>query len=389
MFEAIEDNAHSANIKVIGVGGAGNNAVEAMITSKMHNVDFIIANTDSKSIRASQAQTKIQLGMKLTKGLGSGTRPEIGKEAALESRSQIMELLKGADLLFIAAGMGGGTGTGAAPVIAEVAREAGILTVGIVTKPFIYEGKVKTEIATKGINELKKHVDSLIIIANDRLISQASKGMSLFDAFKPADDVLRQAVQGISELIMATGYMNLDFADVRTVMSVRGMAMMGLGTGTGEDKASIAIHMAISSPMLEDNDISGAKGVLVNITGSSTMSIDDYTTVNRIVSEHVHENATIKVGVVQDESLGDEIKVTVIATGFGGSFDNDSGSKLNKTMGPLNEKHPRGKNTLDIPTFQRDRGQDTKNSRLKLTDSPDLNEEDVFHIPTFMRRQVD
>lgn len=389
MFKAIEDTAHSANIKVIGVGGGGNNAVEAMITSNMHNVDFIIANTDSKSLRASQAKTRIQLGIKLTKGLGSGTRPEIGKEAALESRSQLVELLKGADLLFIAAGMGGGTGTGAAPIVAEAARVSGILTVGIVTKPFTYEGKVKNEIATKGINELKKYVDSLIIISNDRLISQASKGMSLFDAFKPADDVLRQAVQGISELIMATGYMNLDFADVRTVMSVRGMAMMGLGIGTGENKASDAINMAISSPMLEDNDISGAKGVLVNITGSSSMTIDDYTTVNRIVSEQVHENATIKIGVVQDDCVGDLIKVTMIATGFGGSFDNDRGSKLNRKIGASFESHPRGKNTLDIPTFQRDQVQDEKNSHFRAASSSKELDEDVFHIPTFMRKQVD
>lgn len=389
MIEAIEDTVHGANIRVIGVGGGGNNAVEAMITSNMHNVDFIIANTDSKSLRASQAQTRIQLGSKLTKGLGSGTRPDIGREAALESRPQLIEILKGADLLFIAAGMGGGTGTGAAPVIAEAAREAGILTVGIVTKPFIYEGKVKAEIAIKGINELKKHVDSLIIISNDRLISQASKGMSLFDAFKPADDVLRQAVQGISELIMSTGYMNLDFADVRTVMSVRGMAMMGLGIGTGEDRASDAINMAISSPMLEDNDISGAKGVLVNITGSSSMTIDDYTTVNRIVSERVHENAIIKIGVVQDDDIGDVIKVTVIATGFGGSFDNGSGNRLNREKGPLNEKYTRGKNTLDIPTFQRDRMQEEKNSNVRPTDTSDIIDEDVFHIPTFLRKQVD
>ncbi|MBV5339770.1 MAG: cell division protein FtsZ [Deltaproteobacteria bacterium] len=389
MFEATEDVIHSASIKVIGVGGGGNNAVEAMITSNMPNVDFIIANTDSKSLRASQAKTRIQLGSKLTKGLGSGTRPDIGREAALESRSQLVELLQGVDLLFIAAGMGGGTGTGAAPIIAEAAREAGILTVGIVTKPFIYEGKVKTGIAEKGIKELKKYVDSLIVISNDRLISQASKGMSLFDAFKPADDVLRQAVQGISELIMSTGYMNLDFADVRTVMSIRGMAMMGLGTGTGEERASVAINMAISSPMLEDNDISGAIGVLVNITGSSSMTIDDYTTVNRIVSERVHENATIKIGVVQDESIGDEIKVTVIATGFSGSFDNDSGNKLTRRSGPLNEKHPRGKHNLDIPTFQRDRLQDDKNSRLRPTDASEIIDKDVFHIPTFLRKQVD
>ena len=312
-----EEGEHIAKIKVIGVGCGGNNAVESMIASTMQNVDFIIANTDSKSLRATKAKTKIQLGSQLTRGLGTGTRPEIGREAALESRSQLIECLKGTDLLFIAAGMGGGTGTGASPIIAEVAREAGVLTVGIVTKPFTYEGKMKTKIADMGLLELRKCVDSLIVVSNDSLICHASKGISLVDAFKPADDVLRQAVQCISELILATGDMSLDFADVKTVMSVRGMAMMGIGIGTGEDKASKAIHMAISSPLMEDHDISSAKDVLINITGSSSsMFIDDYTIVNRIVSERVHENANIQIGVVQDDSIGDIIKVTVIATGF-------------------------------------------------------------------------
>jgi cell division protein FtsZ len=365
MFEAIEDEVLSPKIKVIGVGGGGNNAVEAMIRSKMPNVDFIIANTNYKSIRATKAQTKIQLGIQLTKGLGSGTRPEIGREAALESRLQLIELIRGADLLFIAAGMGGGTGTGAAPVIAELARKSGILTVGIVTKPFTYEGKVKTKIAENGIMELKKHVDSLIIISNDRLISNASKGMLLFDAFKPADNVLLQAVQGISELITSIGQVNVDFADVRTVMSKRGMAMMGLGVGTGEDKAAMAINMAISSPMLEDNDISGAKGVLVNITGSSSMSMDDYTTVSRIVTERVHESAEKKIGIVQDESIGDIIKVTVIATGFGDSFDNGGGDKPDKIERPVNDSHPHRKNILDIPTFIRTRKQNDNSGKLR------------------------
>ncbi|OHB33649.1 MAG: cell division protein FtsZ, partial [Desulfuromonadaceae bacterium GWB2_53_15] len=320
MFEFDETIEQSAVIKVIGVGGGGGNAVNTMVAHDIHKVDFIVANTDAQALRASKATSKIQLGRQLTKGLGAGTKPEIGRDAALEDRTQLTDALKGADLVFIAAGMGGGTGTGAAPVIAEVVRETGALTVGVVTKPFTYEGKAKSEVAELGINELKKHVDSLIIIPNDRLISQAGKNMSLFDAFKPSDDVLRQAVQGISELITTEGFMNLDFADVKTVMSVRGMAMMGIGIGTGEDKASTAVSMAISSPLLEDNDISGSKGVLVNITGSSSMTMDDYNTVNRIIAERVHESAIIKIGVVRDDSLGDTIKVTVIATGFGDRF---------------------------------------------------------------------
>ena len=391
MFEFDEAIDQGAVIKVIGVGGGGGNAVNTMIASTIHKVDFIVANTDAQALRHSKAAVKIQLGRQLTKGLGAGTKAEVGREAALEDRESLIDALKGADLVFIAAGMGGGTGTGAAPVIAEAARENGILTVGVVTKPFTYEGKPKTEVAESGIHELKKHVDSLIIIPNDRLISQAGKNMSLFDAFKPSDDVLRQAVQGISELITSTGFMNLDFADVKTVMSVRGMAMMGIGVGAGDNRAADAVNNAIASPLLEDNDISGAKGVLVNITGSTAMTMDDYNTVNRIVHEKVHEEANIKIGVVRDDDMGDTIKVTVIATGFGDRFDVERAHK--RTLGalPVLEKQPASsRNTLDRPTFIRDRQQTENVTRIRPSaGSFNEDDEDQYDIPTFLRKSVD
>ena len=389
MFEFDETIEQSAVIKVIGVGGGGGNAVNTMVAHDIHKVDFIVANTDAQALRTSKATTKIQLGRQLTKGLGAGTKPEVGRDAALEDRTPLTDSLKGADLVFIAAGMGGGTGTGAAPVIAEVVRETGALTVGVVTKPFTYEGKAKAEVAEQGINELKKHVDSLIIIPNDRLISQAGKNMSLFDAFKPSDDVLRQAVQGISELITTEGFMNLDFADVKTVMSVRGMAMMGIGIGTGEDKASTAVSMAISSPLLEDNDISGSKGVLVNITGSSSMTMDDYNTVNRIIAERVHESAIIKIGVVRDDSLGDTIKVTVIATGFGDRFDTERSRDFRKNVSPLADRTAPNKKWLDIPTHIRDRQQNENATRVRPVVSYIEDDEDQYDIPTFLRKSVD
>jgi cell division protein FtsZ len=390
MFEFDEAIDQGAVIKVIGVGGGGGNAVNTMIASTIHKVDFIVANTDAQALRNSKAPVKIQLGRQLTKGLGAGTKSEVGREAALEDRESLVEAIKGADLVFIAAGMGGGTGTGAAPVIADAARENGILTVGVVTKPFTYEGKQKTEVAESGITDLKKHVDSLIIIPNDRLISQAGKNMSLFDAFKPSDDVLRQAVQGISELITSTGFMNLDFADVKTVMSVRGMAMMGIGVGAGDNRAADAVNNAIASPLLEDNDISGAKGVLVNISGSTTMTMDDYNTVNRIVHEKVHEEANIKIGVVRDDDMGDTIKVTVIATGFGDRFDAERGHKRSLGTLPIMDKQPAStRNTLDKPTFIRDR-QTTENvTRIRSTVSAFEDDEDQYDIPTFLRKSVD
>jgi cell division protein FtsZ len=392
MFEFDETIEQGAVIKVIGVGGGGGNAVNTMIASNIHKVDFIVANTDAQSLRISKAPVKIQLGRELTKGLGAGSKAEVGKEAALEDRDKLLDSMKGSDLVFIAAGMGGGTGTGAAPVIAEVARESGTLTVGVVTKPFTYEGKARAEQAEKGINELKKHVDSLIIIPNDRLISMASKNMSLFDAFKPSDDVLRQAVQGIAELITSTGMMNLDFADVKTVMSVRGMAMMGIGTGCGENRAADAVNCAISSPLLEDNDISGAKGVLVNITGSEQMTMDDYNTVNRIVHEKVHPDANIKIGVVRDDNLGETIKVTVIATGFGDRFDSEKKREISSSVLPILEKPTPIRNPLDIPTFKRDRQHSENSVRIRPTTSfaaYSEDNEDQYDIPTFLRKSVD
>ncbi len=391
MFEFDEAIEQGAVIKVIGVGGGGGNAVNTMIASSIHKVDFIVANTDAQALRNSKAAVKIQLGRQLTKGLGAGTKAEVGREAALEDRESLVEAIKGADLVFIAAGMGGGTGTGAAPVIAEAARETGVLTVGVVTKPFTYEGRPKTEVAESGIAELKKHVDSLIIIPNDRLISQAGKNMSLFDAFKPSDDVLRQAVQGISELITSEGFMNLDFADVKTVMSVRGMAMMGIGVGTGDNRAADAVNNAIASPLLEDNDISGAKGVLVNICGSASMTMDDYNTVNRIVHEKVHEEANIKIGVVRDDEMGDTIKVTVIATGFGDRFDADKGHKRSFGAMPIAEKQPTSsRNSLDKPTFIRDRQQTENVTRIRTAPVSFIeDDEDQYDIPTFLRKSVD
>jgi len=395
MFEYDEAVEQGAIIKVIGVGGGGGNAVNTMIDSALHKVDFIVANTDAQSLRISKAPVKIQLGRELTKGLGAGSVPEVGMSAALEDRDSLRETIQGADLVFIAAGMGGGTGTGAAPVLAQVARDSGALTVGVVTKPFTYEGKARMAQAELGISELKKHVDSLIIIPNDRLISMANKNMSLFDAFKPSDDVLRQAVQGISELITSTGLMNLDFADVKTVMSARGMAMMGIGAGSGDNRAADAVNLAISSPLLEDNDISGAKGVLVNITGSEKMTMDDYNTVNRIVHEKVHPEANIKIGVVRDDTLDETIKVTVIATGFGDHFDveitqNDSRNSalplMEATMTPA-------KNILDIPTYKRDRQQNENVNRLRQQQVNPVeyseNNEDQYDIPTFLRKSVD
>jgi len=390
MFEFDETVEQVAVIKVIGVGGGGGNAVNTMIDHDIRQVDFIVANTDAQALRASKAPIKLQLGKQLTKGLGAGTRPEVGREAAMEDRERLVDTISGADLVFIAAGMGGGTGTGAAPVIAEVIRETGALTVGVVTKPFTYEGKPKADVAEKGINELKKHVDSLIIIPNDRLISQAGKNLSLFDAFKPSDDVLRQAVQGISELITTHGFMNLDFADVKTVMSVRGMAMMGIGVGSGEDKATVAVNMAISSPLLEDNDISGTKGVLVNITGSSSMTMDDYNTVNRIVSERVHETAVIKIGVVKDDSMGDNLKVTVIATGFGDRFDTERSraERGPRFLSRFQKKPFPSRKILERPTFIRDKEQSENVTRVRPAFNPAYldDNEDQYDIPTFLRK---
>jgi cell division protein FtsZ len=380
MFEFDETIDQSAKIKVIGVGGGGGNAVNTMIDCKISGVDFITANTDAQALRSSKAPTKIQLGGQLTKGLGAGANPNVGREAALEDKARLAETLNGADMIFIAAGMGGGTGTGAAPIIAEAAREAGALTVGVVTKPFSREGKQRMIKAEEGIRELKKHVDSLIVVPNDRLISLASRSMSILDAFKPSDDVLRQAVQGISEVITSHGMINVDFADVKAIMTERGMAMMGIGMGVGENRAIDAASRAITSPLLEDIDVSGAKGVLVNISASSSMTMDEFEEVNKTIHEKVHEDANIIIGVAIDESLGDQIKVIAIVTGFGDRFDMEKSHHEPRKVSPIQRPVNR-----ETPAYLRER------ERAVPRQSSFMNEEfdEQYDIPTFLRKSVD
>ena len=384
-FELDQSIEPTAKIKVVGVGGGGSNAVNTMIDKHVHHVEFLVANTDAQALRTSKAPTKIQLGSQLTKGLGAGADPGVGRDSAVEDRERLVESLQGADMVFVAAGMGGGTGTGAAPVIADVAKEIGALTVGVVTKPFSREGKRRKEQAEIGIRELKKHVDSLIVIPNDRLLGLAGKNTSILDAFKPSDDVLRQAVQGISDLITTTGLINVDFADVKAVMSVRGMAMMGIGVATGDNRASEAATAAISSPLLEDIDISGAKGVLVNICGSSSMTMDEYEVVSRIIHEKVHEDANIIIGLLVEEDLGDTLKVTAIATGFGDRFDVEK-----PRMEAVNRFKEVPRVDIDRPTFERNREAALGQRRPVVTRQASFNdEEDQYDIPTFLRKSVD
>ncbi len=317
MFELMEDHSEEAIIKVIGVGGGGGNAVEHMVAQTIEGVEFVTANTDSQALRNSSADVTLQLGADVTKGLGAGANPEIGRCAAEEDRETIKQALQGADMIFIAAGMGGGTGTGAAPVVAEIAKDMGILTVAVVTKPFPFEGKKRMNYADQGIEFLSKNVDSLITIPNEKLLKVLGPGTSLLDAFKAANNVLLGAVQGIAELITRPGLINVDFADVRTVMSEMGTAMMGSGTASGDDRAQEAADAAISSPLLEDVDLAGARGILVNITAGMDISIDEFETVGNAVKAFASENATVVVGAVIDMDMTDELRVTVVATGIG------------------------------------------------------------------------
>ena len=390
-FEAALDQA--AKIKVVGVGGGGGNAVNTMIRSNVEGVEFLTANTDAQALRRSEASMKIQLGGHLTKGLGAGANPEIGRQAAEEDKQRLVEMFEGADMIFVAAGMGGGTGTGAAPIIAAAAKEAGALTVGVVTKPFTREGRQRMKRADAGIAELREVVDSLVVVPNDRLLGLAGKHMSILDAFKPADDVLRQAVQGISDLITTEGLINVDFADVRTVMSNHGMAMMGIGIAEGERRAAEAAHNAISSPLLEEVDISGAMGVLVNISGSSSMTMEEFEEASTIIHEKVHEDANIIVGLVIDEDLGEKIKITAIATGFGDSFEEkpeveDIVDQRSQTLAQVSAKAD-----LDVPTHIRNQQlvtPSTRRARDLSNQARDLFVDDEqFDIPTFLRRRVD
>jgi len=324
MFELLDTCQQNAVIKVIGVGGGGGNAVEHMMAGHIEGVEFICANTDAQAVKNSSANTIIQLGENITRGLGAGANPEIGRRAAEEDREKIRTVLGGADMVFIAAGMGGGTGTGAAPVIAQIAKELGILTVAVTTKPFLFEGKMRLQVAEQGLASLSQYVDSLITIPNNKLLSVLGKNVTLINAFKAANDVLRGAVQGIAELITRPGLINVDFADVRTVMSEMGMAMMGTGVGSGDNRARLAAEAAIASPLLEDVDLSGAKGVLVNITAGLDLSIGEFEEVGEVVKGITSDGATVVVGTVIDPELRDEVRVTVIVTGLGRKHVNPS-----------------------------------------------------------------
>ncbi len=317
MFELMDNDPQTAVIKVLGVGGGGSNAVEHMLQENIEGVDFICANTDAQALKNSNAKTVIQLGSEVTKGLGAGADPVIGRQSAEEDRDRIRELIVGSDMLFVTAGMGGGTGTGAAPVVAEIAKELGILTVAIVTKPFSFEGRMRMQVAEQGIRELGQYVDSLITIPNNKLLSVLGKNITLLNAFKAANNVLLGAVQGIAELITRPGLINVDFADVRTVMSEMGMAMMGTGRASGENRARTAAEAAIASPLLEEVNLSGARGVLVNITAGLDMSIGEFEEVGDVVKSFTSDGATVVVGTVIDSDLHDEMRVTVVATGLG------------------------------------------------------------------------
>ena len=316
MFELVEKLAPNAIIKVIGVGGGGGNAVAHMVMSQIEGVDFLCANTDAQAMRNSGAKLTVQLGANVTKGLGAGANPEVGRQAALEDRERIVEILQGADMVFITAGMGGGTGTGAAPVVAQLAKEMGILTVAIVTKPFPFEGRRRMQVAMKGIEDLSQHVDSLITVPNEKLLTVLGRDVTMLSAFKSANDVLLGAVQGIADLITRPGLINVDFADVRTVMSEMGMAMMGTGTARGDDRAQAAAEAAINNPLLEDVNLSGACGILVNVTAGPNLTMREFDEIGQVIHEFASEDATVVVGTALDPEMQDEVRVTVVATGL-------------------------------------------------------------------------
>jgi len=380
-FEFMDTQSQSAVIKVIGVGGGGGNAVEHMVQENLDGVDFICANTDAQALKNSSARTAIQIGTNITKGLGAGANPEIGREAALEDRERIQEILEGSDMIFITAGMGGGTGTGGAPIVAQVAKEMGILTVAVVTRPFSFEGNKRMDIAAKGIDELKGYVDSLITIPNEKLLSVLGKNVSLLDAFKAGNDVLLGAVQGIAELITRPGLINVDFADVRTVMSEMGMAMMGSGKASGENRAREAAEAAIASPLLEDVNLSGARGILVNVTAGLDMSIGEFEEVGNTVKEFASENATVVVGTVIDPDMSDELRVTVVATGLGCVATSKSEQSVKLVVEKINNGDV-DYGQLDKPTVIR-----KKVAGDRFAESEDGM--DYLDIPAFLRRQAD
>lgn len=385
MFELVDAYGQSAVIKVIGIGGGGGNAVQHMLLADIDGVDFICANTDAQALRRTNAKTTLQLGAEITKGLGAGANPEVGRQSALEDRDRIHDVIAGSDMLFITAGMGGGTGTGAAPIVAEVAKELGILTVAVVTKPFPFEGAKRMQLANRGIEELSNHVDSLITIPNEKLLTVMSKDTSLLDGFGAANDVLLGAVQGIAELITCPGLINVDFADVRTVMSEMGMAMMGSGAGIGVERAREAAEAAISSPLLEDINITGARGILVNITAGPSLSMNEIAEVGSNIEDLASDDATVVVGTVIDESMEDKIRVTLVATGLGARTTASAPVKLVEPVTPVPaDLETKPYKELDRPANLRSEPQAT------ATDVTGKGyDEEYLDIPAFLRRQAD
>ncbi|GAB3310651.1 cell division protein FtsZ [Haliea atlantica] len=387
MFELIDNVPQNAVIKVIGIGGGGGNAVKHMIDNRVEGVDFICANTDAQALSDIESRTVLQLGNSITKGLGAGANPEVGRAAAMEDRDRIAESLRGADMVFITAGMGGGTGTGGAPIVAEVAREMGILTVAVVTRPFPFEGKKRLAIAQRGVQELQQYVDSLITIPNEKLLEVLGKSTSLLDAFREANDVLLGAVQGIADLIIRPGMINVDFADVRTVMSEMGMAMMGTGSARGENRAREAAERAINSPLLDDIDLQGARGILVNITAGLDLSLGEFSEVGDTIEEFASDEATVVVGTVIDPDMSDEIKVTVVATGLGGEA---ARVPLQVVDAPAQRQAESGSEPnyrdYERPTMmRRARGGAGQAAAAAL----EAGGEEYFDIPAFLRRQAD
>jgi len=396
------DASGAARIKVVGIGGGGGNAVNTMIAAGLPGVDFIAANTDAQALKANLSPIKMQLGEKLTRGLGAGGKPEVGKHAAQEDVERLREYLADADMIFITAGMGGGTGTGAAPVIAKVAKELGSLTVGVVTKPFSFEGKRRMKQADEGMKELKDCVDTLIAIPNQRLLSVAGRNSSMLESFKKADDVLLQAVRGISDLVTVHGLINLDFADVRAIMSEMGMAMMGAAVASGENRAVEAAQKAISSPLLEDLSISGARGVLINITGPPDLSLHEVNEAATLIQEEAEDDANIIFGAVIDESMADEVRITVIATGFGErpeagekprSATRDGRPAAAGEGRPVKRLGLLAEDELDVPTWQRRRQEPpvaaARGAQRPAPKAADEEPAEDYKVPTFLRRGAD
>lgn len=380
MFELMDSYTQNAVIKVIGVGGGGGNAVEHMVAASIEGVDFIYANTDAQAMRGAKSRTILQIGSNITKGLGAGANPDVGRQAAMEDRERIASAIHGSDMLFITAGMGGGTGTGAAPVVAKAAKDMGILTVAVVTKPFPFEGRKRMAIADAGIKELSQYVDSLITIPNEKLLSVLGKNISLLDAFRAANNVLLGAVQGIAELITRPGLINVDFADVRTVMSEMGMAMMGSGAASGEDRARRAAEMAIASPLLEDVNLAGARGILVNVTAGLDLAIGEFEEVGNAVKEFASDNATVVVGTVIDPEMQDELRVTVVATGLGRQVEAEEK--------PIKLVHKTVETDLDYDRYERPTVMRQAAGSRQGSSARDTNM-DYLDIPAFLRRQAD